>query len=118
MSLESTIFDALKTLVSNRVYPDVAPELVTRPYITYQQVGGQSVNFVDSATVPSRKNARIQINTWADTRAAAAALARQVEDTLRAVSALQATVLAAPVAVYEQDTQLRGTHQDFSVWFT
>lgn len=116
MSLESTIFDALKGLVSNRVYPDVAPESATRPYITYQAVGGQAVNFLDT-TVPSKKNARIQINTWADTRQAAAALSRQVEDTLRGVAALQTQVLGAPVSIYEMDTKLRGARQDFSVWF-
>lgn len=116
MSLESAIFDALKGLVSNRVYPDVAPENTTRPYITYQQVGGQAVNFLDT-TVPSKKNARIQINTWADTRQGAAVLSRQVEDTLRGVAALQTQALGAPVSIYEMETKLRGTRQDFSVWF-
>lgn len=115
MSLETAIFDALKGLVGDRVYPDVAPEKAARPYITYQQVGGVGVNFLDP-TVPSKKNARIQINTWADTRAAAGALSRQVEDTLRATAALQISVLSAAVALYEPETQLRGTRQDFSVW--
>lgn len=116
MSLESTLFDALKGLVGSRVFPDVAPENTTRPYITYQQVGGQAVNFLDT-TVPSKKNARIQINTWADTRQSAAALSRQVEDTLRSVAALQTQALGAAVSIYEMDTKLRGARQDFSVWF-
>lgn len=114
MSIESQIFDSLKTLVSNRCYPDIAPELTTRPYITYQQVGGEGINFIDS-TIPSKKNARFQINVWADTRASAATLASQVEDALRA-SALQTTVLGAPVASYDPDTGLRGSRQDFSFW--
>ncbi len=116
MTVESSIFDALKGLVANRVYPDIGPELVTKPYITYQQIGGQGVNFVDT-TVPSKKNARFQINCWADTRAVAGALGRQIEDTMRAVTALQVTVLGAPVATYDEETKLRGTRQDFSVWF-
>jgi hypothetical protein len=82
LSLESDLFDALKGLVGNRVYPDIAPQAVARPYIVYQQVGGRGVNFVDP-TVPSKKNARIQVAAWADTRAAASALGRQIEDTLR-----------------------------------
>lgn len=116
MSLESEIFDALKGFVANRVYPDVAPELATRPYITYQAVGGAGLNFVDP-TVPSKKNARMQINVWADTRGAASTLARQVEDALRVVTSLQTTVLGAAVSVYEPETKLKGTHQDFSFWF-
>lgn len=115
MSIESQIFDALKGLVANRCYPDIAPELTARPYLTFQQVGGSAANFVD-VTVPTKKNSRFQVNVWADTRAAAAALAIQVEDALRVVTALQTTVLSAPVATYDPDTKYRGTRQDFSFW--
>lgn len=116
MTIETDIFDAIKTLAANRVYPDAAPELVARPYVVYQQVGGKPVNFLDP-TVPSKKNGNFQISVWADTRMAAAALSRQIEDALRVVPALQATVLTAPVAIYEPETKLHGTHQRFSFWF-
>lgn len=115
MSAESAIFSALSSLVSNRVYPDLAPDGVARPYIVYQQIGGSAVQFVD-VTVPSKKNSRIQVSVWGDTRAQVSALAVQVEDTLRGVATLQTVVLGAPVAVYEADTKLRGSQQDFSVW--
>lgn len=115
MSVESDLFNAIKALVTNRVYPDVAPVGAATPYVTYQQVGGSAVNFIDGA-VPTKKNARFQINSWASTRLAAATLSRQVEDTLRPVAALQTTVLSAPVAVYEEDTKLFGMRQDFSFW--
>lgn len=117
MSVELIIFDALRALVSDRVFPDVAPEETARPYITYQQVGGEAVNFVDS-TVPSMKNGRWQINVWADSRLDAAPLARLVEDTLRAVTALRPTVLGGPIARYDEETKLRGTTQDFSFWYS
>lgn len=115
MTVESSIYTALQGLVGGRCYPDVAPELATRPYISFQQVGGSAVNFIDP-TVPSKKNARFQINAWADTRAQAATLAGQIEDALRVVTTLRTTVLGAPVASYEPDTKLRGTRQDFSFW--
>ena len=115
MSAESSIFAALSSLVSNRVYPDLAPDVVVKPYIVYQQIGGSAVQFVDP-TVPSKKNSRIQVSIWGDTRAQVSALAVQVEDTLRGVTALQAVVLGAPVAIYEADTKLRGSQQDFSIW--
>ena len=117
MSVESAIFDALRGFVNDRVYPDVAPkEVFALPRITYQQVGGQGVNFLDPS-IPSKKNGRFQINVWAATRLQAAALARDAEDALRMVPTLQATVLGAAVAVYEADTELYGTRQDFSCWF-
>lgn len=131
MSVESAIFNALKALVANRVFPDIAPDLTARPYITYQQVGGKAVNFLEQGAAgavmtgspsapinPSQSNARIQINVWADTRGQASTLAKQVEDALRALTALHTTVEGAPIASYEADTKLRGSMQDFSFWTT
>ncbi len=115
MTIESLLFDTVKSLVSNRVYPDVAPEGVTRPYITYQQVGGMSINFVD-VTVPSKRNSIFQINVWSDRRMEAASLMKQVSDALRINTAMQTTVLVEPVATYDEVTQMRGARQNFSFW--
>ena len=115
MSAESQVYAALKSLVSGRCYPDLAPDVVVKPYLVFQQVGGSAVNFVDPS-VPSKKNSRIQVSVWGDTRSQVSSIAVQVEDALRAVTALQTTVLGAPVAIYEPETKLRGSQQDFSVW--
>lgn len=115
MSVESQVFDALKALVANRCYPDLAPDGASRPYLVFQQVGGSAVNFL-GPTVPSKKNSRMQVSVWGDTRAQVSALAVQVEDTLRGTASLQTVVLAAPVATYDPDTKLRGSQQDFSIW--
>lgn len=109
------MFAALQTLVSDRVYPDLAPDPVTKPYIVYQQVGGAAVQFVGT-DVPSKKNSRMQVSVWGETRAQVSALAVQVEDTLRGTASLQTIVLSAPVATYDPDTKLRGSQQDFSIW--
>lgn len=117
MTIESSIYTALKTLVSNRVYRDIAPQTVTDlPRITFQTVGGTSINFVDSATIPSKRNARVQVNVWHNRRDDANALARQVEETLRAYAALHTTVLGGFVATFEEETKLYGTMQDYSFW--
>lgn len=117
MSVESDIFDALKALVNNRVYPDVAPAKASLPNITYQQVGGLAVSFLEAAVV-GRRNGRFQVNVWSKTRAGTATLARQAEDALVASSVLRATPVGAPVAEYEPETGLFGSRQDFSIWFT
>lgn len=117
MTVEVSIFTALKALVNNRVYRDITPDSVIElPRITFQQVGGEPVNFMDP-TVPSKKNSRFQINVWGEDRDAVMALAGQVEDALRVYANLQTTVLGAPVATYEDDTKLYGARQDFSFWF-
>lgn len=115
MSLESQLYDALKGLVANRVFPDVAPDAAL-PYITYQQVGGEAINFTDG-TMPDRSNARVQINVWAATRLEASQIGAAVESAVRAAAALQPTVLSARVALYDADTKSRGTMQDFSLWY-
>ncbi len=116
MTVESQIFNALKTLVSERVYPDVAPDQPVLPYITYQGVGGSAINFIDG-DLPGKRNARIQVTIWASTRLEASALAEQAEDAMRTVTALQTTVLGAAVSDYEEETKLYGSRQDFSVWY-
>lgn len=116
MSLESSLFDTLKTLVGNRFYPDVAPLGAARPYATYQQVGGVAPIFLSG--VPSKRNARMQINFWSLTRAEANSLALQAESALEAATTLsfQAKPLGAFVAEQEEETKLFGTRQDFSIW--
>lgn len=117
MTIETQLFTALKGLVNNRVYRDLAPVTVTDlPRITFQAVGGDAINYLDSATIPNKHFCRVQVNVWHNQRDAANALARQVADTLRAYTALQTTVLGEFVAVYEDDTKLYGTIQDFSVF--
>jgi hypothetical protein len=113
MSFESDIFDALKGLVGNRCYPDVAPLNTTRPYLTFQKVGGTAWNFLENTAV-GRRHARVQVNCWATTRLSAAALARSVEDALVTSSAIRAFVNGAVVDDYNEDLQLYGTRQDFS----
>jgi hypothetical protein len=114
MTVETYIFDTLKTLVANRVYPDTAPANVARPYIIYQSVGGQAVNFLE-ASPPGIRNTRMQISVYADTRLAAAAMAHQVEDAM--INGMNGFVLDAPISIYENDVNLYGTHQDFSLWY-
>ena len=117
MSVESLVFSALKPLVSNHVWTPIAPPTITAlPRITFQAVGGAAVNFFEG-NVPSKKNCRMQVNVWHNDAPSAMALMREVEDTLRPASGLQATVLGAAVQIYEPDTKLHGAMQDFSFWY-
>jgi hypothetical protein len=118
VSLESDFFTALTGLTSGRVYPDVAPLGAVRPYIIYQQVGGQAVSFLASAVV-GKRNARMQVECYADTRIAAATLGRSIEDALVVSTAIRATPEGAMVSTYEGDTTppLYGTRQLFSTWY-
>ena len=113
---ESNIVTALSALVSSRIYPDVAPLNAVLPFITYQQVGGQSVNFMEAAS-SDKKNARMQVNVWALTRSQAMTLIRQVEDEM-VKNPVLAYVEGAAIATYDEQTKQYGAIQDFSVWIS
>lgn len=113
MAFEDGIFAALSPLCGGRVFPGVAPFGTARPYIIYQQVGGAATNYVETAMAANR-NARIQVDCWADTPAQAKALARSAEVTLVTSTTLRGYVLGAFVSTHDEDTNLHGTTQDFS----
>lgn len=115
MTVESDLYAALQSLVAGRVYPDVAPDGATTPYITYQQIGGKSTQYLES-TLPDKKNGRFQVNVWATTRTSASALVLQVEAAIVGSMAFQSEAIGAHVSDYEPDTKLFGAMQDFSIW--
>ena len=121
MSMETLVYTALKGLVSNRVYRDIAPDTVTElPRITFQQITGSPINFLDNATTPvTITRVRVQVSVWHSSRDACMALSRQVREALRAVAALQTHVETEAMAVLEPNgigpsRHLYGAHQDYS----
>lgn len=115
MTIETEIFTALRGLVSDRVYPDVNDEGTDAPYIVHQRVGGATPTFLERAS-PSQEGVRLQVTSWATTRIAAVALAKQVQDTLVALTTVAAKPAGDPVSLHDPDTKLRGSTQDFIVW--
>lgn len=115
MSIETDLTSLLAPLVAGEVYPDVGVDPVL-PYITYQQVGGESLSFVERA-VPSKRNGRFRVRTWAATRLQASALMRQVHDTLITATGLQVEALGEQLADFDEETKRFGSLQDFSIWF-
>jgi hypothetical protein len=115
MTVEADVFSLLAPLVSGRVFPDIAPPNTQLPYMTYQQIGGAVVTFIDPA-IPSKKNGAFQINVWAGRRAEASALALAVETAMLGATAFQARPMAALLATNEPSLSLYGTIQEFSIW--
>lgn len=114
MSLETEIIAAVGALCGDRVFPDLAPFNTTRPYVTWQQVGGPVLNPLDGS-VPGARGARIQFNAWADTRLESMELMHDIEDALRPAP-LNGRPDGALIARYDEPTTLRGSQQDFTFW--
>lgn len=110
--MEETLVAILKTVCA-RVYPIVAPENTELPYITYQQVGGETVSFMDG--VADRKNARIQISVVAGTYRESVTAVRSIEDVL--IQQIKAQAIGAAVTQYVPAIMpLYEAVQDFSIW--
>lgn len=115
MTVEADIYTAIKGLVSNRCFPDLAPLSTVRPYITYVQIGGEALSYIDN-TIPDGKHGRFQINVWGDSRASVAALMLQVEAAMIQATAFQARPVSAPSSDYDHDMLVYGARADFSVF--
>jgi hypothetical protein len=103
--------------VTPQVSPDFAPVETPRPYVTFQQIGGQVINPLAN-DAPGRRNSEMQINVWASTRAEALQLSRSIEDAMRSAISFQARPLGAAVADFDADVPVYGCRQDFSCWHT
>lgn len=114
----ATEIDALAVaagLVSGRCYPDTAPFGTAKPYMTYQNIGGNPINPINGAD-PESEFARLQFNVWADTRAAANALMRDLVAALR-VAPVSGRPIGGLIGRYDDLGKLRGAQQDIEFQF-
>jgi len=115
MTIEESIYEALNPLVGNRVFPDFAPLGTARPFITFEQVGGDALSYLNG-TLPDKKNGRFEIGVYADSRASCAAVALLVESVMAAATAFQSTAIHAPISDYASDVMIYSSTQNFSVF--
>ena len=112
-----TDLTTLRLAICPRVFPDVAPLSTARPYITYQQIGGQSLRFVEG-TAADKRHHRMQINVWASRRTAAIDMAHAIEDAMCLTTAFVSRPDGELIATAEEDMGLYGTIQTFDIWST
>ena len=116
MSMESDLVTLLKT-VCTRTFPDVAPELTAKPYVTWQGIGGESLRFVEN-TAADKRNTLMQINVWSATRQEALTMIRQIEDAICASALFTGTPQGEPLSTFEPDTDSYGCIQRYEIWST
>jgi hypothetical protein len=114
MTLEEKLVALIKP-VCPRVSPDFASVATQRPYVTFQQIGGEAPTYIDN-TVPWIENAAVQVNVWANSRIEAKALMKQIEAALITATTVQARPVSACVSDFDADIPVYGSRQDFSIW--
>ena len=112
--MEVDLVALLKTQCA-QTYPDIAPQDIAPPYITWQSLGGESRYTLDNTPIDKR-NTLMQINVWSATRKEANTLARAIESAITASPAFVATPEGEPASVHEEDTGLYGAIQRYSIW--
>lgn len=110
----SIVAAALAALAGGRVYPRVAPPRSVKPYIVFQGAGGVDETTFDGPD--TLQNRRMQVTVWSADSVEADSINKQVRDALTAEPVL-GTPIGAPTDVYEDDTKLYGSRQDFSIWY-
>lgn len=117
MTMQQDLFTLLSTGATDaaaRVYPVTAPAATVRPYLTYQRISASPENILSGSS--GLVNTRLQIDMFADTYAAAQALAAQVA-ILMAAWVLQTVSLSAQ-DLYEAEEKLHRVSADYSIWHT
>lgn len=124
MTIEQSLFTALSdsasvaALIGNgdspttvRLYPEVAPDEVTRPYAVYSVISAvKPMTFSGRSTL---ENARIQIDCYSDTYAEA----RTLSDTiLAAVDDGMSLGDNQATTFYEREPRLHRFSLDLSLW--
>lgn len=114
MSLEAELVAVLKT-VSPHVYAGFAKTSTPRPYITFQQIGGDVIVSLANE-LGDKENAVIQIDVWADSHTAAKTAIKQIEAELVVAPALTVRPMSASSSDYDADMERYCSRQDFSIW--
>lgn len=114
MGLEEKLTALLSEICPN-TFCDFAPIDTPRPYVTWQQIGGDADTYIDRV-VSSKRNAFIQVNVWSDRREEANTMMLQIEAALIEAVQLQAEPMAAMSSDFDADMLRYGSQQDFSIW--
>lgn len=124
MTVEQTLFTTLSTdanvsaLISNssspetyRIFPEVAPDEVTKPFIVYSLISAIKPQTFSGRSV--LENTRMQIDCYSTSYAQSRALSALV---LTAVDENMAVGTNQAISFYEQETQLYRISLDISLW--
>lgn len=115
MALESDLM-AVLLAVCPRVVVGTAPYGTTMPYVTWQHIGGDPLEWLDN-TVADKRNVQIQINTWDSTPLKAFALMQTIEAALRAaMPQLIARPVSEPIGAYGDGDETPGYLQTYTIW--
>lgn len=114
MTMQESFFAlvANATDAKDRVYPQVAPDGVARPFIVYQRITVNSENVLSGRS--GLINSRLQVDVYASTYAQAQQIAATVNTLMNSWSIQNVLILAQDI--FESDVKLHRVMTDYSIW--
>ena len=110
--IQQDLFAALAGVAGGRVFPNVAPNNVQKPYVVYARVSSAPENTrADGAPI---ENTRLQVDCFDATYAAAVVLAETVKAAIK--SSAITHVLLLEQDQFEPEALLHRVILDFSIW--
>lgn len=110
-------FAGISALVGARVYPDIAPQDVARPFVVWQEINTEQMNsLAGSVESGGLTNYLIEATCWAATGAGARNLDAQVRAAMIAATQFKSVLSDGQSLGFDPDTKLYGYQSDFSVW--
>ena len=107
-------------LAADRVYTEVLPQSPTVPAVVFTEVAGDEDVALDGPT--GARSRRLQVDSWATTRAEATSLALAVKSAIAGHAGaaagldVQAVFLVTERWDFDAETALYRTSQDYDVW--
>jgi hypothetical protein len=114
VSIESDLYLIISGICP-RVYPDIAPANTAMPYVTWSLYGGNTIKPL-AKEVPDKRNAMIQVNVWSKSRLESINTMLAIESALITATQFVCKPMNAMSATFDDDTDIRGIMQDFSIW--
>ena len=96
----------------SRVYPNIAPDGVTRPFVVYSRVSAVSENVLSGS--PGLINTHLQVDVYSNAYSEAQTIAAQIVGLMESWAVQN--VLTLELDEFEGDTKLHRVILDFSIW--
>jgi hypothetical protein len=130
MQLEESLYTYLSTdsgisaLISTRVYPEVAPQSASAPFLVYQRITTQRIHTMsaDQGFVM----ATMQFTVWDNTITSARSVSEAVRAALQNHSGLtggvggvtiNATLMENEINLYDEKTKSFGVAQEYNIFY-
>jgi hypothetical protein len=113
MSVQESLYTALQSAFSGRLYPLVAPSPVTLPYGVYQVISQVPSNVLSDT--PGLYNTRLQIDVFTRLYSEAQTLKASIRTAMASSFGHKAKEIASQ-DLYEEEAKLHRVSMDWSVW--